>query len=93
VDDPLDDTSLHFGAELLSDFPTRIIEILLGCPRGLSSTQVADRLGTARSNMSSRLSKLAAYGIICKMQGTLAEHGTKGAVYLAPSNQQPLAAD
>jgi GTP-sensing pleiotropic transcriptional regulator CodY len=74
----------------MTDFPTRIIEILRGCPSGLTSQEVADRLGIARSNISSRLSKLAAYGVICKVQGTLTSHGTKGAVYraLTPSDPQ-----
>jgi hypothetical protein len=67
----------------MSDFPTRIIEILRSCPSGLSTKDIAVRLGTTVSNVSSRLSKLAAYGVIGKVRGTLAIHGTKGAVYRA----------
>ena len=69
----------------MSDFPTCIIEILRGCPSGLTSKDIAKLLDTSPVNLSSRLSKLAAYGIIGKVRGTMALHGTKGAVYRAPS--------
>ena len=52
------------GLKLMTDFPNRIIHILQGCPNGLTSKDIAERLGTTRRNVSSRLSKLAAYGII-----------------------------
>ncbi len=68
----------------MTDFPNRIIQILRGCPNGLTSKDIAERLGTTRRNLSSRLSKLAAYGIIGRARGTVAEHGTKGAIYRAP---------
>ena len=42
----------------------RILEILQDCPAGLTAKEVADRLGASPSNIGSRLSKLAAYGII-----------------------------
>ena len=67
----------------MTDFPNRIIHILRSCPNGLTSKDIAERLGTTRRNVSSRLSKLAAYGIIGRVRGTVAEHGTKGAIYLA----------
>jgi CRP-like cAMP-binding protein len=71
----------------MTDFPNRIIHILRSCPNGLTSKDIAERrLGTTRRDVSSRLSKLAAYGIIGRVRGTLAEHGTKGAIYRAPSN-------
>jgi hypothetical protein len=73
----------------MTDFPDRIIEILRGCPSGLTSKEIAERLGTTAGNISSRLSKLAAYGIIGKFRGTRASHGTKGAVYRAPSHPPP----
>ena len=72
--------------ELMTDFPNRIIHILRGCPNGLTSKDIAERLGATRRNLSSRLSKLAAYGIIDRVRGTVAEHGTKGAIYRAPCN-------
>jgi CRP-like cAMP-binding protein len=65
----------------MSDFPTRIIEILRGCPSGLTSKDIAKLLGTSPVNLSSRLSKLAAYGIIGKVRGTRAVHGTNAAIY------------
>ena len=79
------DEIFNFGLELMSDFPSRIIEILRSCPNGLTTRDIAVRLGTTAGNVSSRLSKLAAYGVIDKVRGTLALHGTKGAVYRAPS--------
>src|SRR6476659_3495061 len=48
----------------MTDFPNRIIHILRSCPNGLTSKDIAERLGTTRRDVSSRLSKLAAYGII-----------------------------
>ena len=72
--------------ELMTDFPSRIIHILRSYPNGLTSKDIAERLGTTRRNVSSRLSKLAAYGIIGRVRGTVAEHGTKGAIYRAPCN-------
>ena len=69
----------------MSDFSSRIIEILRSYPDGLTTRDIAMRLGTTAGNVSSRLSKLAAYGVIDKVQGTMALHGTKGAVYRAPS--------
>ena len=53
----------------MSDFPTCIIELLRGCPHGLTSKEIAKLLGTSPVNLSSRLSKLAAYGIIGQVRG------------------------
>jgi DNA-binding Lrp family transcriptional regulator len=47
----------------------RILEILRSCPYGLTAKEVASRLGATAGNISSRLSKLAAYGIIIKTRG------------------------
>jgi len=49
-----------------SNFQQRIIAILQGSPNGLTSNEIAQRLGATAGNISSRLSKLAAYGIIGK---------------------------
>ena len=87
IDDWDGDTSTWI--ELMTDFPNRIIHILRSCPNGLTSKDIAERLGTTRRNVSSRLSKLAAYGIIGRVRGTVAEHGTKGAIYRAPCNAAP----
>ena len=75
----------------MNDFPTRIIEILRGCPHGLTSKEIAKLLGTSPVNLSSRLSKLAAYGIIGQVRGTRAAHGTTAAIYRAPT-QPPAGA-
>jgi predicted transcriptional regulator len=69
----------------MTDFKNRIIEILRNCPSGLTTKDIAERLGTTAGNVSSPLSKMAAYGIIGKLQGTVASHGTKAAVYLPPA--------
>jgi CRP-like cAMP-binding protein len=67
----------------MTDFPNRVIEILRSCPGGLTTKGIGERLGITAVSLSSRLSKLAAYGIIDKVRGTVASHGTNGAVYLA----------
>ena len=77
----------------MSDFPNRIIDILRSCPNGLTSKDLAERLGTTQRNLSSRLSKLAAYGIIGRVRGTVAEHGTNGAIYRAPAQEGSCSAN
>src|SRR5262252_4729483 len=49
-----------------SNFQERIIAILQESPNGLTSNEIAERLGATAGNISSCLSKLAAYGIIGK---------------------------
>jgi DNA-binding Lrp family transcriptional regulator len=49
----------------------RILAILRDCPDGLSASEVADQLGVAADNISSRLSKLAAYGVIKRRKAKL----------------------
>jgi DNA-binding NarL/FixJ family response regulator len=44
----------------------RILEILQTCRYGLTAKEIAERLGVTASNISSRLSKLAAYGVVRK---------------------------
>ena len=46
----------------MSDFSKYVIEMLRASPNGLTSNDIAARLGTTAGNLSSRLSKLAAYG-------------------------------
>jgi DNA-binding Lrp family transcriptional regulator len=53
---------------MISNFQERIIAILQGSPNGLTSNEIAERLGATAGNISSRLSKLAAYGIIGKVR-------------------------
>ena len=62
-----------------------ILETLQGCPSGLSAKEVADRLGASPSNIGSRLSKLAAYGIIQKRRGRIASDVSPCAIYFAQS--------
>lgn len=68
----------------MSDFSNFIIEMLRASPNGLTSIDIAARLGTTVGNLSSRLSKLAAYGIIGKARRPLAGNGSRATVYQAP---------
>src|SRR5262245_39269969 len=61
-----------------SNFQERIVAMPQESPNGLTSNQIAERLGVTAGNVSSRLSKLAAYGIIRK----------KGNVYRALTDEQ-----
>jgi hypothetical protein len=54
-----------------------------GSPNGLTSNEIAERLGATAGNISSRLSKLAAYGIISKTR-----RGPRGNVYRALTDEQ-----
>jgi hypothetical protein len=53
------DENLQRWAELMSDFPIRIIEILRTCPNGLSTKDIAVRLGTIAGTVGSRPSRSA----------------------------------
>jgi DNA-binding Lrp family transcriptional regulator len=66
----------------------RILEILQDCPYGLTAKEVAGRLGVTPSNISSRLSKLAAYGTIKKTQGRIAHDAALCAIYHTPTRDQ-----
>ena len=68
-----------------SNFQERIIAILQESPNGLTSNEIAERLGAAAGNISSCLSKLAAYGIIDK---TRYRRGPRGNVYRALTDEQ-----
>ena len=62
------------------DFQERIIAILRGSPNGLTSNEITELLGPTAKNMSSRLSKLAAYGIIGRVRPSC---GPRASVYRA----------
>ena len=51
---------------MITNFQKRVIAILQESPNGLTSNEIAERFGTTAGKLSSRLSKLAAYGIITK---------------------------
>ena len=68
----------------MTELTDRILEILRSCPYGLTAKEVAGRLGATASNISSRLSKLAAYGIIIKTRGRIAHNSSPCAIYNAP---------
>ena len=61
----------------------RIIAIPQGSPNGLTSNEIAQRLAATAENISSRLSKLAAYGIIGK-----ARYSRGANVYRALTDEQ-----
>jgi predicted transcriptional regulator len=64
----------------------RVLEILQSSPCGLTAREVAERLGKAADNISSRLSKLAAYGIIKKTRGRIHYDAALCAIYHAPTS-------
>ena len=68
-----------------SHFQEPIIAILQESPNGLTSNEIAERLGATAGNISSCLSKLAAYGIIGK---TRYRRGPRGNVYRALTDEQ-----
>jgi transcriptional regulator len=69
---------------MVTKLTDRIVDILRSCPYGLTAKEVASRLGATASNISSRLSKLAAYGIITKTRGRIAHDTSPCAIYNAP---------
>jgi Winged helix-turn-helix DNA-binding len=74
----------------MSDFSKRIVDILEASPNGLTSKDVAAHLGVAAGNISSRLSKLAAYGVIGRARRRVGCAGTRATVYeaLRPSQSE-----
>jgi DNA-binding Lrp family transcriptional regulator len=70
---------------MISNFQERIVAILQGSPNGLTANEIAERLGATAGNLSSRLSKLAAYGIIEKTR-----YGNGRNVYRALAYEQAL---
>jgi DNA-binding Lrp family transcriptional regulator len=70
----------------VTELPDRILEILRGCPYGLTAKEIAERLGVTAGSISSRLSKLAAYGIIKKTRGRIAHNVSARAIYHAPTS-------
>jgi Mn-dependent DtxR family transcriptional regulator len=71
----------------MSVFSDSVIEILRASPTGLTSKDIAERLGATAGNVSSRLSKLAAYGVISKARDNNVRHSSRGTVYQARSDQ------
>jgi predicted transcriptional regulator len=64
----------------------RLLETLQGCPCGLTAKDAAHRLGTDSPNISSQLSKLAAYGIIKKTRGRITHDATVSNIYYVPTS-------
>jgi predicted transcriptional regulator len=75
----------------MAEFSDRIIDLLRASPNGLTSNDIAAaRLGKTAGNVSSRLSKLAAYGIIGRARRPLHSNGSRGTVYQAPSEKMAV---
>ena len=72
----------------MSSLTNRIVEVLGGCANGLTSKELANRLGITRGDLSSPLSKLAAYGIIKKSKGQIAPGVRAIVTYRAKSTWQ-----
>jgi DNA-binding IclR family transcriptional regulator len=79
----------------MSHFSERIIDILEASPTGLTSKDIAAHLGVTAGSLSSRLSKLAAYGVIGKAPRRSGCAGTRATVYeaLRPSRSDGLIAE
>ena len=82
----------------MTDFPNRVIEILRSCPNGLTTKDIAERLGTTTVSLSSRLSKLAAYGIlvrfVARWPATVPEaRFTKGELNRLPADSTAFPSD
>jgi hypothetical protein len=78
---------------IVTEFSDRILEILWGCPYGLTAKEIAERLGVTAGKISSRLSKLAAYGIIKKTRGRIAHNASARAIYHAPTSAPSTQSD
>src|SRR6266567_1004586 len=74
------------GQSVLPVLTDRVVEILQSSPCGLTAREVAERLGRTADNIGSRLSKLAAYGIIKKTRGRINSDAALCAIYHAPSS-------
>jgi predicted transcriptional regulator len=72
---------LRVREDMATRLTDRILEILRGCPYGLTAKEVAGRLDATAGNISSRLSKLAAYGIITKTRGRIEHDASPLAIY------------
>ena len=70
---------------MITNFQKRVIAILQESPNGLTSNEIAERFGTTAGKLSSRLSKLAAYGIIGKSRYS---RGPRGNIYRTLSDEQ-----
>lgn len=70
----------------MTELADHILDILRGCPYGLTAKEVAERLGLSAGNINSRLSKLAAYGIIKKTRGKIVHNVPACAIYNAATS-------
>jgi transcriptional regulator len=71
----------------MSAFAESIIEMLRASPNGLTSNEIASRLGKTAGNLSSRLSKLAAYDVIGKSRRPLVRNNSRATIYQAPHSR------
>jgi hypothetical protein len=84
------DAIVNLLSQCKAKLPTdRILTILRNSPSGLTAKEVAHRLGGTTSNIGSRLSKLAAYGVIKQSRSRIAQTASPCAVYSFPPSVGP----
>lgn len=71
----------------MTAYTDRILEILQRFPAGLTAQEVARHLGVPSKTLTSRLSKLAAYGVIKRTRGRIASDAPVSSIYSAPDEQ------
>jgi len=71
----------------VTEFSDTVIALLRSAPHGLTSKDIAAQLGTTAGSISSRLSKLAAYGVIGRQRGALLAPAQRCQRYLAPNDR------
>ena len=71
----------------MANFADRVLQILSNCHSGLTSDQIAERLGTTTGKVSSPLSKLAAYGLIRRLWIETGANARRKPVYGLPEKK------
>ena len=80
-----DEEAANIKSPLKAVLPAdHILNVLRNSPSGLTAKEVADQLGGTRSNIGSRLSKFAAYGIIKQNRGRTTPTASSSAIYTFP---------
>jgi len=75
----------------MAKFADRVLQVLSNCHSGLTSDQIAQRLGTTTGKVSSPLSKLAAYGLIRRLWIEPGANARRKPVYGLVEKEEPAA--
>jgi CRP-like cAMP-binding protein len=75
------------GFQNMVEQADRIVAILRKYPNGLTAQEVADQLGSSKGNISSRLSKLVAYGVIKRRKEKIVVGVPATSIYTADQSQ------